>query len=1023
MACKLNIKADNGNNSILFKDIVDSGATTEEAVDIYYYTKTDAFKQAYDQIATDKTKDDNGEVKFSAFSDSPITDDVERAKIEEDSRAKVYKNLIKAVPAITKIIDDKIAYYTKFEKKSNQEHIAKLKEAKELLENRTINESVPRFLSMANEHLKVLNVQSAAELRKSDSDIKRLASLNKMAQGYNVIKQLDTSLLSHRDLDAIFEGENLPINNSLGNIHSINSRYIEKSMEYLADEITARLPHKDRKTVLAEIKHAARDQDYIEQMGRYMGDSGDILLAGVAVIIKEAEHQITREGNEIARDLQVVTEKMEAKYSAKEIEQALVYQKDNGEMHILDIEAVEGEQYDKVQALKNSKPEMYDFLVFFSNTYGDLKKMISDGNGMGTRLPTVLKKDLERLKGNNLKDTMGLIQDDMSKAIMRSNLDMERGAILDGSGKPVKRVPAFYQQRYDSRDLEKEQTRLEKKYLAEGMTADEAEARAEVEAEAFAVRETAKFISTDLPSSLMSYASMALNFGHKNSIVPIMESAKDVAASDKRVYTKLNSGGMRTKAINKGNEFETISGEASRAAKILEQAIDVQVYGQKEKDLGYADTIVGKVDYNSVIRKATKYTGYVQMGMNFMAGIANATMGGYSNIMEAIGGEYYTTKDYRKASKMYFGNMGGIMADIGARTPKNIVNLLDQHYNILQDFSINEIKTTERSKASRLLKLNSIFFMSAAGEHSVQGRAGLAMLENTKMFDKEGNSKGSLLENHKLVDGKLKIPSNLYVKGADGKMQKFNTNQQNRIANKIGAVNRKAQGNYSSKTATGMQQDARTAMIAKFRGWVVEGFAKRWGATKESHLLENNVEGFYRTGGSVAKNIFRDASRMRFDLAKENWTKLSPHEKANVRRFVTEFSMIALTSTAAALLGGAGKMMEDKFGSDKLTDRIALGTYLMTVYQVNRLYTEISAYINPMETVRLMRSPFATLSILENTLSLLAQAGFAPTEEYETGYRKGQNKALVKAGKLIPFYKQLETLNPDGIKERTKYFN
>ena len=167
----------------------------------------------------------------------------------------------------------------------------------------------------------------------------------------------------------------------------------------------------------------------------------------------------------------------------------------------------------------------------------------------------------------------------------------------------------------------------------------------------------------------------------------------------------------------------------------------------------------------------------------------------------------------------------------------------------------------------------------------------------------------------------------------------------------------------------------------------------------------------------------QDLLQLRFQLAKENWSALSTHEKANVRRAVTEASMIILTAVASTLLGDAGKMMDDKFGSDKFSDRVILGAYLMTVYQANRLYTEIFAYGNPMETVRLMRSPFASLSILENTLSLMWQASIAPTEEYETGYRKGQNKALVKLGKIVPLYKQLETLNPDGIKERTKFFN
>jgi len=365
----------------------------------------------------------------------------------------------------------------------------------------------------------------------------------------------------------------------------------------------------------------------------------------------------------------------------------------------------------------------------------------------------------------------------------------------------------------------------------------------------------------------------------------------------------------------------------------------------------------------------------------------------------------------------------GVMADVGARTPSNIVNLLTEHYDILQSSHQEDIKTSERSRAKRMIGIDMLYFMSSGGEHINQVRVGLAMLNNLKAYDKAGNDVGSMLDMHTVKDGKLIVPKDAFIKNSKGEIVPFNTTEQNRISNKIGAVLRKAHGNYSAETANYMQQDARLAMFMKFRGWMREGFMKRWGKTKDYKMMEQEAEGFYRTGGRVAKQLTQDLLHLKFDLAKENWGNLSAHEKANVRRFIMEASFIVSMSAAAALLSGKAKYMEDRFGSEDITDKMIVGSYLMLVYQTNRLYSETSAYFNPIEAVRIARSPFASLSIIENTLSLMWQLGVSPTEEYETGWRKGQNKAAVKAGKLIPIYKQFETLNPDGIKEKTKYFN
>jgi len=60
--------------------------------------------------------------------------------------------------------------------------------------------------------------------------------------------------------------------------------------------------------------------------------------------------------------------------------------------------------------------------------------------------------------------------------------------------------------------------------------------------------------------------------------------------------------------------------------------------------------------------------------------------------------------------------------------------------------------------------------------------------------------------------------------------------------------------------------------------------------------------------------------------------------------------------------------------------------------------------------------------VAESTAKLVMQLQ-APFEQYDSGYRKGEYKLGVKLGKLVPIYKQLSSLTPDGINERSLWLN
>lgn len=1035
MACKLSIKADNGENSILFKSIADVVADPQEAVDIYFYTKTDAFKKMYghyDKNGFDKSKIDvNGEPKYSSFSEEGYTQDVDYNKIEMDNKAKVYKLLLERIPEIEHILDSRIRFLEsdKASNDDNKSYLQGLKDIKNIMATKSINESLPRFLEMSNQHLRSIKRRANKALLNPESSIKELASYYKISQSYAVISELSHEMEQNPEVANIFTTDLESMDKSVSDIQKISGYYITKSIEYLTDEFSKRDPNWSRAKIKENLTNASRDITFMEQMFEYVGDSQDRVISMVGKIMLEAEHNIRRESIQFTKNLQERLEALEKSSTEKgsDVFKKIIFTAVDGSLHYLDpnVKFTNGKDknadkmYNQLLGMKGDQ-QLMEFLTFFDQSYSKLNSMLPAKARMGTRLPSVLISDWERMSGKSLKEKAELFGDAAKKTITRSNLDMERGMLVDDTGKPVKRIPTFYTQKFDSVDYNSQYQKDLKALVKAGIPVAKAEETAKFTAEKYATEKMAQLMTKDLASSLQAFHAMAINYSAKNELINVFESALAVVGSNKRKYTQVDSGGRIIKDAITGRT-QTIGGEKTRAKAQLEVFLDMQLYGQKEKDLGYIDMFGAKIDTNSVLRKLNNSTSLIQLSANVLSGISNIGNGEYNNFMEAVGGEFFTTKDLAAASGEYKNNIGGLLTDIGQRTPNNIVNLLEEEFNFLQSFGGPKMTSTERSTARRLMKTDAVFFVQSSGEHFMQVRAGLAMLNNVKTYDKSGVENGNVRKAFTAKDGKL-IQADVYVKNAKGDLVKLDNNEKNRISNKITAVLRSLHGNYSSQTATEMKQDARLALVMKFRDWMYPGIKRRFQKKREYHMQEQEMEGFYRTGVKALKVLAMDLTKLNLQMTKENWANLSSHEKANIRRAITEAATISLLAIAGAMLGKAGKLMDDEFGSEEFSDRMVLGSFNLLTYEVNRLYTEVFAYLNPVEAVRLMRTPMASTSIVENLIKLMGQIATDPFEQYETGWRDGQYKVGVRFEKLIPIYKQVAVLNADGIKDMGTFY-
>jgi hypothetical protein len=1027
MECNLTLRAPNGNKSALYKKLVEVTQDPATALDLYYYTKTQQFKEAYKPQEGDL--DVNGEPRYESFSDKSYMTDVDLAATDLDNKSDMYKTLLTEIPlAITKL-DSNIANL-QFSKNPNKDKIiANLEAIKPLLSEGDLTSGIPKLFYTARKHLVALNRAAI-----NSTDVHALKNMNNAAKSYKMVENIMDGIANDTNAEELFGKQFVESAASIrASLANIDNLYLVEARKFIIKEMHSNNPNWKREDIRKALASSERDTKYTEYLLESMIDNQDKLPAELAVLVMNQEHSQRRIQIEFDGKLTKVVEELIKEASSSKAENVfseLLYEKKDGTTHILDItlKNTEGKdpgadaQFAKVQNIIRNKPKLAEFLQLYSDTIAELDATLPNVAKLGTRIPTVLKSTLERAQGKNLKDKASQVGDEISKSLTRSNLDTEYGLITDGGGKPIKTIPTYFTQKYDSIDYKKAYEAKETELLNSGVSKEEAMEQAKLYAEVEAAKETSKLLTKDLAYSLQKFHSMSINYAKKNEILDILEAGRDIIESNSRAYNKLNKGGKKMMKVDQyGNSTPlTTVGSESTTAKAFNTFLDMHVYGERQDDLGSFGVLGAEIDTNKLWRQINNKTSLIQMSFNVLGATTNAIVGEYNNILEVAASEFVSLKTYKKASKMYFKNSGSILKDIGKRTQSSLVNQISEHYDFVGGYNSANVRVTEGSLVKRLFKTDTLYFMSGAGEHMVQNRMGLAMLAEVPTFDSKGNSKGDLLDAHKKGDHSVQVDE-VYIKNESGTLVKYNEAEKNRLNNKIQGVLRKIQGNYNPKTAVAGKKDARFAMVLKFRDWAYEGLVRRFGNEQQFTTLgEKNRTGFWKDGVKVVAELSTHVKRMQLQLLKEDWQKLTPEERANVRRMVVELGSIAALASSMAILSFVGK--DADWDDDSMEGRMKHGAFNYLVYTNNRLFTELSAFVNPVEAIRLARNPVAANNLMESSADLLMQLT-NPFEVREQGRHKDDYEIAIKASKFIPGYKSLEKLTPDGIKDATAFYN
>jgi hypothetical protein len=327
-----------------------------------------------------------------------------------------------------------------------------------------------------------------------------------------------------------------------------------------------------------------------------------------------------------------------------------------------------------------------------------------------------------------------------------------------------------------------------------------------------------------------------------------------------------------------------------------------------------------------------------------------------------------------------------------------------ESFDVLHDPIVEELG---RDIRIRQLDGGALYMTTKAGEHEMQGRFLFSMLKDKKAYDKDGKEIGSVLDYYYSEGGKLKFDK-------EGKVDlvKSEWEQKDRFAlqYKTKGILSRLHGEYSDLGRVALQRGAGGRMAYMFRKFVFPGYKRRWAKEAYIERLEDFVEGSYRSTADFMKNLGEDFIKLKFSLLAENWDELTDHQKANVRRTITEAAFVTLAIVVARFALAKVDDIDDE-GDERY--------WAFVAYQAARLKAELLFFISPKEAMSILRSPAASISMVENIIKLFGQMG-AMRDVYERGPWKGKPKIHKTLANLTPAFRQIYRIR--DMKEQTSWF-
>jgi len=612
------------------------------------------------------------------------------------------------------------------------------------------------------------------------------------------------------------------------------------------------------------------------------------------------------------------------------------------------------EQMAEVEKSTHPKAKLYNVLMKLAK---EADSMVPYSYRLGYRLPGVAKTSHERVRSGQSPATF--FKEEFKSSLFLRPEDIERGESMqfkDELGRAKYFIPIHYTAQIEPKNQ-----------------------------------------SYDLPGIFYKRWSSANEYSHKRQILSEMEMTKFfVETRDVKKRSVLNK--IIPRKINKGEDDddqpERMSG--SNLAAMFSDWFELAVYGRKTKDTnkGTPSGLI-KINENWVLDTSkavdalNRYTSLNLLGGNLVQGVANVLIGETMQAIDTFAGEHVNMKSFTKANLIYHSWLPKMMLDSGLKQPQHKGSLIIERFGILHG-DPRYTNFAMRTRVGQQLNYGSLYFIQQAGEHWMQARFLFALLLDKKAYDKEGNEIGSMLEQYQVKNGKLIINPKV-----DLIKSKWTAKDQAAFKQRAKGLLSRMHGEYSELGRVAIQRLALGRMAYMFRKFVIPGIKRRYGRRKYIQRLDQFVEGNYITTAKFVANLFQDLKIFKLALMSEEWAKLNDHERANIYRTIAEVAFVIGTTILANVFF---RLKEDDDDDDRFNAFLA--------YQFFRLQTELLFFSPKLdEAITILRSPMASMSVVENIIKMLGQI-FHPFDEYERGPWKGEYKIKKTMINFVPLYKQ-----------------
>lgn len=793
------------------------------------------------------------------------------------------------------------------------------------------------------------------------------------------------------------------------------------------------------KVIKAEdlVKIADEDISFFDRWFDSMADSSDYMLKVMDQAVKKSKEQARLRTIDVMKQLQAATIKLEKagikntdwmferdskgnlsgnyiseinqslfkekvremfkslneKYGKNPVgENAEKYKKERQAWFDANMEIVNGKKVPKMsiygnkqyQRLNAAQKEYYDTVM---NIKSQLDSYLPEKYTTLTNAVKIRKDLLERVKSSNgVKSGVKQVWESIKDEFIRRTDDVDfsdKATVKDFEGNEVQILPIYFTK------------------LKEG--------------------ESANDLSTDIVSTLTAYAAMANDFDEMNKVIDVLELGRDLLRERQVIQTQ---GGKplveKFKAVGRKVESKlTKEGEATRFVQRLNDFFEMQVYGRYMADEG----TFGKtnIDKGKVANFVNRVTSMNSLALNVLSGISNIATGKVMMRIESFAGEFFNEKNTITADRIYGQSLPAYLAEIGNRVKTSKLALWDELFNVMQEYEqdVREVNFDRKTWFSRMFGTSTLFLMNNAGEHWMQNRTSLALADAYKMKAPNGKivSLWDAMEvvpidkDNKKAGAKLQLKQG-YTK-ADGSA--FTQDDIIKFSRRSAAINQRMHGIYNKADRSAIQRVAIGRLGMMFRKWIKPSLNRRFKSSTYNYDLDAWTEGYYRTSGRFLLQLARDLRETQFNLA-ARWNELTPTEKANIRRALTETGHFLAVMAIIGLI---------EWSDDK--DRPWL--VRMAEYQARRLYTELGTMMpgKPMisEGLKIIKSPAAGVNTIENMLNLtkllnpwnyMNELQSGRYEGHSTAYKSFFESPIIPMNKTIyrglhpetgiPFFKQ-----------------